>query len=182
MILDTNYTCHENRTFPVLYVPFDPKYFYPANRTNLNDGNCQNNLLFDDSKDQTLEVGLEQLLGQRQEIISSKIQMLHSEIYKRHLLTDSNLYQINQDQCTCRNLIYRIGDEFFDKKRIELERKIIDLEEEKRREKANSFKDVLFLQKELRETLLEKQEEEQKTKMFINQAEDYHEICTQKGR
>ena len=138
----------------------------------MKNGDYQNNLFSAEYKEPTLEVGLEQLMGQRQEILSSKLQMLYSEIYTRHQLADSNLYQINLDQCTCRNLIYRIGDEFFEKKRIELERKIIDLEEEKRREKANSFKDILFLQKELRETLIEKQEEEQKANMLINQGED----------
>ena len=172
LILSTIYNHHEDRTIPMLYVPIDPKYLYHGNKPILNNGDYQNNLFSAEYKEPTLEVGLEQLMEQRQEILSSKMQMLHSEIYKRHTLADANLYQINLDQCTCRNLIYRIGDEFFDKKRIELERKIIDLEEEKRREKANSFKDILFLQKEVRETLIEKQEEEQKANMLINQAED----------
>jgi hypothetical protein len=172
MILNTTSNYHKDKNLPNLYIPFDPKYLYCENKTAMNNENYQNNLFSADYTEPTLEVGLEQLMDQRQEILSSKIQMIHSEIYKRHTLADTNLYQINLDQCTCRNLIYRIGNEFFDKKRIELERKIIDLEEEKRREKANSFKDVLFLQKELRETLIEEQEEEQKVKMLINQAED----------
>ena len=172
MILNTISKYHENKELPVLYVPLDPKYLYTENKTVMKNGDYQNNLFSAEYKEPTLGVGLEQLMGQRQEILSSKMKLLHSEIYKRHELADSNLYQINLDQCTCRNLIYRIGDEFFDKKRIELERKIIDLEEEKRREKANSFKDILFLQKEVRETLIEKQEEEQKANMLINQAED----------
>ena len=172
MILNTTSNYHKDKDLPNLYVPFDPKYLYFENKTAMNNGNYQNDLFSTDYKEPTLEVGLEQLMDQRQEILSSKIQMLHLEIYKRQTLADANLYQINLDQCTCKNLIYRIGNEFFDKKRIELERKIIDLEEEKRREKANSFKDVLFLQKELRETLIEKQEEEQKVNMLINQAED----------
>ena len=172
MILNATSNYHEDKKPPVLYVPLNPNYLSTENKTVMNNENYQNDLFPADYKEPTFEVGLEQLMGQRQEIISSKIQMLHSEIYKRHRLADSNLYQINRDQCTCRNLIYRIGEEFFEKNRIELERKIIDLEEEKRREKANSFKDVLFLQKELRETLIEKQEEEQKANMLINQVED----------
>ena len=54
---------------------------------------------------------------------------------------------------------------------VELERKIIDLEQEKRKEKAGYFNDILFLKKELRETLIEKLEEEQKA-MILNKPEE----------
>jgi len=55
-----------------------------------------------------------------------------------------------------------------DRRRIELEEKILDLEQEKRREKAGYFRDVLFLRKELRESLIEKLEEEQKARFFAD--------------
>ena len=168
MILNTMGTYKDNKHLPVLYIPLDPKYIYHEDKSSMDDGNYQGKLFTKDYKEPISEIGLEQLMGQRQEILSARIQMLHSEIYQRHQLKDLNLYQIDLDQCTCRNLIYRIGNDFFDKKRIEIERKIIDLEAEKRREKANSFKDILFLQKELRETLIEKQEQEQKSNLLID--------------
>ena len=105
---------------------------------------------------------LEDIIRNKEEIIYSKIQMLLSEIYRRHRIKEANLYEISRDQCTCRNLIYLMGDIYLDGKRIELERKIIDLEQEKRKEKVGYFKDILFLKKELRETLVEKLEEGQK--------------------
>ena len=44
----------------------------------------------------------------------------------------------------------------------------LDLEEQKRKELANYFKDVLFLKKELRESLVEKLEEDQKHGLLMN--------------
>jgi hypothetical protein len=97
--------------------------------------------------------------------------MLYSEIYKRHKVKEMNIYHINLDQCAFRNLIYQTNDYIWDKKRVEFEKKIIDLEQEKRREEANCFKDTLFIQKELRQSLIEKLEEEQKASLFTNQVE-----------
>jgi len=98
--------------------------------------------------------------------------MVLSEIYQRRQLKEHNIYQICCDQCSCRNLIYLVGDIYMDKRRIELERKIIDLEQEKRREKTGYFRDILFLKKELRESLIEHLEEQQKADMFINGTEE----------
>ena len=109
---------------------------------------------------------------QKQEIIHSKIQMLFSEIYQRHTLQNDNLYRICLDQCACRNLIFDMGDHVWDKKRLDFERKIIDLEQEKRREQTGYFKDVLFLRKELRETLIEKLEDKQKSDLFKDSGEE----------
>ena len=82
MILNTTSNYHKDKYLPNLYVPFDPKYLYYENKTAMNNENYQNDLFSTDYKEPTLEVGLEQLMDQRQEILSSKIQMIHSEIYK----------------------------------------------------------------------------------------------------
>jgi hypothetical protein len=65
-----------------------------------------------------------------------------------------------------------MNDNIWDKNRVELERKIIDLEQEKRKEEANCFKDTLFIQKDLRQSLVEKLEEQQKANLFLNQPEE----------
>jgi len=109
---------------------------------------------------------------QKQEIIDSRIHMLVSEIYQRHTLQNDNLYRISLDQCACRNLIFDMGDHVWDKRRLDFERKIIDLEQEKRRELTSYFKAVLFLRKELRETLIEKLEEKQKGDLFKDPGEE----------
>ena len=120
--------------------------------------------------------GIDHFMHKKQQVILSKILMLNSEIYQRYSLKGENLYHINLDQCTCRNLIYHMGEDVLDKRRIELERKIIDLEQEKRKEKGNYFRDILFLRKELRGSLIEKLEEEQKAALLMNQGEEL--LCT----
>ena len=56
--------------------------------------------------------------------------------------------------------------------RIELERKIIDLEQDKRMEQTSYFRDIMFLKKDLREALIEKLEENQKTEMLLDGREE----------
>jgi len=60
----------------------------------------------------------------------------------------------------------------WDKKRMDVERKIIDLEQEKRREQTDYFRDILFLKKELRETLIEKLEEKQRLALLAEGEEE----------
>jgi len=98
--------------------------------------------------------------------------MLLSEIYQRQTIKKDNLYRINLDQCSFKNLIFDMGDSVWDKRRSELESKIIDLEQEKRREQTSFFGDILFLRKELRESLIEKLEDKQKAGLLINQKEE----------
>ena len=149
----------------------DPKYLYPGKENSVRDG-YHLNLSSTKDSNQPFGYGLEQLMFQKQEIIHSKIQMLLSEIYQRHTLQNDNLYRISLDQCACRNLIFDMGDHLWDKKRLDFERKIIDLEQEKRREQTGYFKDVLFLRKELRETLIEKLEDKQKEALFKDSVEE----------
>ena len=116
--------------------------------------------------------GLEGLLYQRQEVIHSKIRMVLTEIDQRRVMKDYHIHRIDLDQCTCRNLIYFIGKHYMDRRRLDMEKKIIDLEQEKRRERAAYFRDILFLRKELRESFVEKLEEDQKADIFMNQQEE----------
>ena len=151
-----------------LYVPIDPKYMY----YNMANGRYTWNNTIYDTNNQPADYGLEHLMGQRQDLIFSKIHMLYSEIYERRQIKESNLYQINLDQCCFKNMIYARGDHLWDRNRLELEHKIIDLEQDKRREASNYFRDISFIRKELRESLIEKKEEEQKADLLMNQQEE----------
>jgi hypothetical protein len=146
-------------------------YLYPAGGNSVTDG-YHLTLSSTEENTQPFGYGLEQLLFQKKEIIDTRLRMLASEIYHRYNLKNDNLYQICLDQCTLRNLILLMGESFLDNRRIELERKIIDLEQEKRRERSDYFRDILFLRKDLRDTLIEKLEEAQKEKMFMNEGEE----------
>jgi len=171
LIFTTTNTHPEGQNLPGLYVPIDPRYLYIENQHPVTN-KYKMNALSTDTKAPPYGLGLDHFMHQKQEIILSKILMLNSEIYQRYSLRGQSLYHINLDQCTCRNLIYHIGEDVLDKRRIELERKIIDLEQEKRREKGNYFRDILFLRKELRESLIEKLEDKQKAGLLINQKEE----------
>lgn len=122
--------------------------------------------------DQAQGYGIERLLGNRQELLDSRISMLVGEISRRYRIREHNLYHINLDQCSFRSLIFERGEGIWDKTRTEFERKIIDLEQEKRREYTGLFNDILLLGKELREALVEKHEEEQKRDLLVDHTEE----------
>ncbi len=169
MILNTTNKGQDGYTLPDLYPHTDPKYFYPGNQNMPGRYHWETQ-----STDYAIKKPgseLEDLMNQRQEITDSKVQMLVSDICQRYRLRDENLYRINLDQCECRNLIYDTGDLVWDRKRLELEQKIIDLEKEKRMEQTSYFRDILFLKKELRESMIEKMEDQQKVDMFMNTTE-----------
>jgi hypothetical protein len=153
-----------------LYIPMDPKYMYSAeNRVN---GRYTWNNSINDTNNQPADYGLEHLMLQRQDLIFSKIDMLYSEIYERRKIKETNLYRINLDQCCFKSMIYARGDHLWDRSRLELEHNIIGLEQDKRREESNYFRDISFIRKELRESLIEKKEEEQKANLLMNQQEE----------
>ena len=164
---------YDGQKNPVLYIPMYPQYFYPQ-RYPVGDGyqNSQLNHSSYDHKDQFFGTGLEELMFKRGEIIDSKINLVLSDIYQRREFQHDNAYHICLDQCACRNLINELDEDVWDRNRIELEKKIIDLEQEKRMEQTSYFRDILFLKRELREAMIEKLEENQKTDMFLDQKEE----------
>ena len=164
MILSTPQNDYKGHT-PALYAPLDPRYLYPANRF-LTDGYLTKGYFV--APESSSGTNLDDLMNQKRDVIHSKIGMVLSEITQRYELKNENLSEICRDQCTFRDLINLMGDIYLDRNRIELEGKILDLEQEKRREKAGYFRDILFLRKELRESLVEKLEEEQKALFFAD--------------
>ena len=95
-----------------LYMPIDPKYMYAAE--NMANGRYTWNNSICDINTQPADYGLEHLMLQRQDLIFSKIDMLNSEIYERHQIKEANIYQINLDQCSFKNMIYAMGDHLWD--------------------------------------------------------------------
>jgi hypothetical protein len=161
--------CCQSPVIADTYLPLDPKYLYQgvpnsSSTYTLNNSNCN-------AADLSNGDGLDSLMFQRQYLILSKIGMLYSDIYDRHRIKEQNLYRINLDQCAFRTLIYQMWDFSWDNKRTALERQIVELENEKRRQEESYFKDILFLKKELRQSLIEKQEEEHKARLLLEQPE-----------
>ena len=152
------------------YILMDPKYLYHE-RSLVKDG-YQNSPLSYAPKSDPFATGLEDLMLNREEVVNSKIQMLLSDIYLRRDIKKENIHRIYLDQCTCKTLIFQLDENIWDKKRMDMERKIIDLEQEKRREMTDYFKDILFLKKDLREALVEKLEEKQKSDLLTDPKEE----------
>ena len=144
------------------YLPVDPKYVYRYFVSS-----DFNSYLSQPASDFSTGLSLDGLMQQRHQVLDSKIQLLTGEIYRRYEIEKDNLYRIDLDQCSCRYLICMMGEQYLDRRRIDLEKKMLDLEQEKRREITTTFKDVLFLKKELRDTLIESMEEKQKTALFM---------------
>ena len=147
-------------------LPFDPKYFYRG----VSDYRPAA-VMLEQPQDQYHSPGwdrdLEEMLGLKRQVIDYKVQLVLAEIEQRRQVKESNLYRIDQDQCAIRNMVIWLGEHVWDKRRIQLEGRIWDLEEEKRKEQASYFKDLLFLNKEMRESLVEGLEERQKADLFL---------------
>ena len=174
MIISTITLDYENRHAGLTYTPVENpiKYFYPVQC-----GYDKAALTYSLSvpgytKPETSSLDLEGLLGQRQDVIDAKIRMILKEIDQRRILKDDNLYKICLDQCTCRTLVHQLGIPYMDKRWLDLEKKTIDLEQEKRQETTSYFRDILFLRKELRESIIENLEETQKLDIFMNKPEE----------
>ena len=174
MIISTITPDYENRNAGLTYTLVENpiKYFYPVRY-----GYNKTVLLYSLSlpyyqKPAASSPGLEDLLGQRQDVIDAKIRMILKEIDQRRILKDDNLYRICLDQCTCKTLIHQLGVPYIDKRWLDLEKKTIDLEQEKRKEITSYFRDILFLRKELRESVIENLEETQKLDIFMNKPEE----------
>jgi hypothetical protein len=150
-----------------LYDPPDPKYFDYENRYRFQRATP----VYDVNTPATPihpSTGIEGFLQQKNGVVTYKIQMLYSEMGQRSYINGQILYRINYDQCTCKNLIFQRGTEFLDRQRMELEQKILDLEQEKRREETAFFRDLSFLNKELRFARIEALEEKQKQALCLN--------------
>jgi hypothetical protein len=170
LIFNTTNKEQSGQNIPYLSISMDPKYMYPEKTKVVNDTYISDSSPMTNSSSPD-EFGLEHLMQQKQEIVSSKIRMLNTDIWQRYKLKDQSLYLIDRDQCTFKNLINALGDHFYDPKRLEMERKMLDLEQEKRREMAGCFRDILFLKKDLRESEIERLEEDQKMRFFTNKEE-----------
>lgn len=149
------------------YGPFEASYYYLYSPgTGLMRGlyREQNGTGYDTG----LGTGLDLLLGQRRELLRSKVELIASEIKERRYLKERNIYQINLDQCVCRDTILLRGEEIWDRYRFKLEQSLLDLEREKRMSQESYFRDLLFLKRELRQALIEGLEEDQKAAVLTN--------------
>ncbi len=113
-------------------------------------------------------LSLEGMLGAKIQRTEDRIEAVIEAIDKRRLIKEENLYGIERDLCTCQNLIFEMGYKVYRRDRdwIGLETRKIDLERDRRMELAAYFRDILFLGKELRDTVEYRRSIEDKAKLL----------------
>ncbi len=102
------------------------------------------------------------MLTQGKELATYRIGLLEEELKTRRALMDANLNGINYDQTVMKSIILLRGEDLWDKYRLRLEESILNLETEKRREVSSYFRDVMWLNREMRQSQVEAKEEDQK--------------------
>ena len=112
---------------------------------------------------------LDQLMGQKRELLHSKIEMILVGIEERKKIKQENLYKIDIDSCDCTNMIFQMPPYRkygFDKERLTIEKMKKDLEKQKRMEEVNYFRDLALLQKDLKDTIIEYLSEQNKQSLI----------------
>ena len=108
---------------------------------------------------------LTQIMGEKRELLGSKIEMILSGIEERRDIKSQIMYRIDLDSCDVSNMIFQLPPyrkHNFDKERLTLEKMKQDLEKQKRMEEVNYFRDLSFLQKDLVETVIQYVSEQNK--------------------
>ena len=125
--------------------------------------------LENESKDYSQMDPLDQLMGEKRELLHSKIEMILVGIEERKKIKQENLYKIDIDSCDCTNMIFQMPPYRkygFDKERLTVEKMKKDLEKQKRMEEVNYFRDLALLQKDLKDTIIEYLSEQNKQNLI----------------
>ena len=97
---------------------------------------------------------LDGVLDAKLERARTRIDAVVTAIEARKSIKEENLGKLEWDLCACQNLLLDMGYKIYarDKQWLDIEKKKIDLEKEKRMETVSYFRDVTLLGKELRDT------------------------------
>ena len=112
---------------------------------------------------------LDKLMGEKRELLHSKIEMILVGIEERKKIKQENLYRIDLDSCDCTNMIFQMPPYRkygFDRERLTVEKMKKDLEKQKRMEEVNYFRDLALLQKDLKDTIIEYLSEQNKQSLI----------------
>ena len=116
----------------------------------------------------TSQQSIDDIFQDRLTLIRSKIELILLQIDERKKINRQLMYGIAKESCDAQNLINEkmVRSYSMDRERIHLERMKFDLGQQERRETASYFNDTAMLNRELREALIQYQEEVQKNKMI----------------
>ncbi len=111
---------------------------------------------------------IDEIFEDRLDLIRSKIDLILLQLSQRKTIHHDVIYGIQKDTCRAYDLLSAWGTEIYrvDRDRLKIERMKFDLEQQKRRETTDYFKDTSLLNRELREALIQYQEEAQKNSLI----------------
>jgi len=110
-------------------------------------------------------------MGDKKDLIRSKIEMLVAGITERKRIKQDNIYRIDLDSCELNNIIFQMPyyrRYFFGRERLMVEKMKMDLESQKRMEEVNYFRDLSLLHKDLKDSIIEYISEQKKQKLLSN--------------
>jgi hypothetical protein len=112
--------------------------------------------------------GIEALFNDRLGLIRSKIELILLLLDQRKEIKEKVLYKIDEDSCRAQNLIFEMGHRAYrvERDRLTLERIKLDLEQQKRMELVNYFRDTGMLNMDLKDALIQYLGETQKSSII----------------
>jgi hypothetical protein len=101
-------------------------------------------------------------------LIRSKIELILLLLDQRKEIKEKVLYKIDEDSCRAQNLIFEMGHRAYrvERDRLTLERIKLDLEQQKRMELVNYFRDTGMLNMDLKDALIQYLGETQKSSII----------------
>jgi hypothetical protein len=113
---------------------------------------------------------LDDLISEKVSNLGEQVRKIYSTINERKQIKDDNLKKLFQDELTFSTYLTQLKDGskyFFDNKRRNfLEDKLNNINQERRSETVDCFRDIMFLEKELKYTLQEYQNAKSRMRLF----------------
>jgi len=174
------YREHEDENIAVkqwkMYVPIDPdRYIIPTQESPRWRPPSKNDLvdhllcsINKGSVQSSSQSTIDDIFEDRLTLIRSKIELILLQLDERKKINREMMYEIAKDGCKAQNLINErlIKSYDMDRERINLEQIKLDLGQQERKEAASYFNDTAMLNRELREALIQYQEEVQKNSLI----------------
>ena len=159
-----------------MYVPIDPdRYIIPTQESPRWRPPSRNDLvdhllcsINKGSVQSSSQSTIDDIFEDRLTLIRSKIELILLQLDERKKINREMMYGIAKDDCKAQNLINeRLTRSYdIDRERINLEAMKLDLGQQERKEAASYFNDTSLLNRELREALIQYQEEVQKNSLI----------------
>jgi len=126
------------------------------------------NSVYDRKNEKESSDSIDDIFKDRMTLIRSKIELILLQLSQRKEINQNISKQIDEDSCYAQNLIFAMGPKKYqmDRDRVQLERMKFDLEKQKRFEQTSYFGDTGFLNKELKDTLIQYLGEVQKNSLI----------------